>query len=382
LLIACAARVWGQAASIPAEARTAADLAPFETQIQAYIQANVEKLSSVDDAVTRSAGREALAKAVDDPNSSPAYFDTYARLLNASLVNLAKSESLPVRLNAAITAARVAEKANNSRLADSASAFVKDSSTPVVLWGVRTAKFVMPSLMSVPAGAQTSPLPSELVPAVKEHPIGPIVQDTYDALTLGMLSTQNRSVPQGLSNVIPYVLELVNFRIDLYTQAIPYQPWAEQKAGLFFQNRAVWQVLTPVQQVEAMQALSNLISVVAQQTQNASPEDRDKLTKLVSQIAGSISVIAGDYLQQQQLRQAAILATRIDSRTPPPEIKARVAQILPQIIQIPTFSQVKPPPVIGAPPLAPAAAADESPVEEAVEEGPDAVPAADEETAQ
>jgi hypothetical protein len=378
--VADAAVSWAQD-SLPAGAKTAADVAQFEAQIQSFVQAQAQKLASAADPSAQSAGRDALVKAVDD-QPSPAFLDTYAHLLNDELLKLAENENMRVRLNAAIVAARVAEKANNARLSEAARKFLQDEATPVVMWGMTTAKWVVPAIMADPLQRQNNPLPAELVPALKNHPAGPIVSDTYDALGLGIFQNIT-AVPPGLDAVIPLMLDLIAYRVDLYTQDIPDEPWADQKAGLFFQNRGVWQSLKPPQQVAAIQALLNLTSVAAQQTKNGTDADKEQLVDLVRQLAGSMEIIAGTYLQHQGLRQAAQLAGNIDKNTPPIEIKGRVERLYPQIIQISALKGVQGPPIISnAPPQAATTNEDaEAPAAEEASDAQEAQPEAAEEPA-
>lgn len=351
----CATTVLGQAAKIPAEARTAADASAFEPQIQAFVQEQVQKLSSSDNPQGQSEARDALVRAIDGADVTPAFKDVYTRNLNATLIELAKSENMRVRLNASIVAARAAEKADNTRMADCASAFIHDKNTAVVIWGMSAAKWVLPAIMRDPLQRVNNPLAGELVPALKENPAGPVVQDTYEALTLGLLRDA-RVVPPGLEGVIPQFFDLLAYRIDLYRQDVPSEPWADQMAGLFLQNRGVWlQTLKPEQQVQAMQLLSDLISVVAQRTVKAGAADRATLAGLVKQLGGSIEVISG-YLSNTGLRDAARLVANLDEKNPA-EIPQRVARIHPQIIQMDQFRAVTAPPTIGTP----AAPADEAP---------------------
>lgn len=348
LFCAGATLALGQSAGIPAEARTAADPSSFESQIQAFVQAQAERLSAVDDPEGQKAGREALVRAADDPTATPAYFDLYSRILNDALVELSKSENMRVRLNAAIVAARVAERANNARLAGAASAFIHDKNTPVVLWGMSTAKWVLPAIMRDPLQRSNNTLAAELVPALKENPAGPIVRDAYDALTLGVRG-DTRVMPPGLEAVIPHFFDLVAYRIDLYREDVPSEPFADQTVGLFLQNRGVWlETLNPQQQVQAMQSLSDLISVAAQRAAKAPASDRSKLAALVKQLGGSIGFIAG-YLNNPDLREAANIVVNADEKLPA-EIPQRVQLLYPKIIQMNQFSKVTIPPIIGAGP--------------------------------
>src|SRR5205085_2577218 len=138
--------------------------APCRPQMQSFISAQVAALAGT--GASQSAARDALiAEASDGAQpASPAYLDTYAELLNPAVGKLASNPQMRVRLNAAIVTARVAERADNSRLADAAVAFINDKSEPVALWGLKAARALIPAVLRDPLLAPNN----KLVPAAAD----------------------------------------------------------------------------------------------------------------------------------------------------------------------------------------------------------------------
>ena len=82
---------------------------------------------------------------------------------------IAQNPDVRVRLNAAIICAGVARKTGGARLTRSTAAFLKDPSDAVALWGLQSAKYVIPALVAntnVPMAVQIS---KKAVEAAKAH---------------------------------------------------------------------------------------------------------------------------------------------------------------------------------------------------------------------
>jgi hypothetical protein len=93
---------------------------------------------------------------------------------------------------------------------------------------------------------------------------------------------------------VPYVLDpildLLDFRVQLLTAAIPPQPNAESRLPAFFSRN--FTAATPKQQLRIVQSLVNLIEVAGQQLQNASKGDLQEVIPLLKNAAGTLSVVA------------------------------------------------------------------------------------------
>ena len=94
-----------------------------------------------------SSGRATLIAQASIAGSTPGFYDQYADSVNNKIVALAANKDARVRLNAAIVVAKIAAKAGNGRLAPATEIFLKDSSDGVALWGLQSAKFVIPALL-------------------------------------------------------------------------------------------------------------------------------------------------------------------------------------------------------------------------------------------
>src|SRR5689334_1207421 len=108
------------AATLPQDVRQTTSGQSVKAQVEKFIEGNITKVTSDDPAALKE-GREGIIAEVQQPTpTAPApsdqFLDVYAEVLNKQLQPLAKSDNVRVRLNIAIIAARVAEKAHNVRL--------------------------------------------------------------------------------------------------------------------------------------------------------------------------------------------------------------------------------------------------------------------------
>src|SRR3989442_417010 len=124
-----AGRALAQTAVITDAVKTSPDVAANRATIQQYVDAAAKRLASeeVDD---QSKGRTQLVDGAQlraggaNAQPSDAYLDAYALAVAKALTPLTGHDDMRVRLNAAIAAARIAEKASNLRLADVAIKFM------------------------------------------------------------------------------------------------------------------------------------------------------------------------------------------------------------------------------------------------------------------
>src|SRR6185437_15244537 len=96
---------------------------------------------------TCSAGRGTLIQQASLVGTTPAFFDQYADAVNKKIMSAATNKDQRVRLNVAIVVAKIAAKAENGRLASVTQVLLKDKSDAVALWGLQSAKYVVPALL-------------------------------------------------------------------------------------------------------------------------------------------------------------------------------------------------------------------------------------------
>lgn len=361
----CTSWAGGQTASgsgIPQNIKEAPNVRPHRPVIEKFIKERVAALANDEDPAAQSAAREAIATEISlgpFSASSPDYLDTYADLLNASLVELARNPSMRVRLNAAIVAARVAEKAENSRLRDAAALFIKDQSDPVILWGIKAARWLIPQVLRNPLIAKTDPLVQSVVDAAKANGSGPVIQEAYAALTLNFPQNRTMLNPGSLEAVIPRVQDLLESRVEDYTAGVPPEPQSDERPTLFLVDAQVWAGQKDPQKLKTVQLLSDLLCLAALQTVDANNDDSAALARLVSHLAKALNVIpvhADEAAAKQALQAALARAIIVNSRTSPQEIVASCKPVYQALRGVKAFAELKPPPTptLGAEPVVPA----------------------------
>ncbi len=350
LLVFASVASHASAALIDAAVKASTDGATIRAVIVPFIQQQVANLQK-DDPAAQSAARDALAAEAGGGNQkgpSVFYLDSYADELNKQLLPVMKNPNWRVRLSAAITAARVAQAAQTSRLADVASAALDDQSDAVVVCGLEIARYTIPSIASNP-GAKDSLMP-KVVALVTKRPTATFTQYGYNALSLDLIEMAKVRpwTPQqwttALSHVIPGIQEIFRKRLDEYANGVPDDPQQERRAALILTHQLAWaaQALHPPEQQVTLQLLVDLMSFASQRAVTAKDnQTRDQLIELVSYTASAIGV-TGD----PQLTAAVSPLERFPRGTP----AETVAQSVQAAIQAIRTNQpgVKAPPAVRA----------------------------------
>jgi hypothetical protein len=269
-------------------------------------------LANDDDPDHQSQARQALiANASTPQGAAPSFLDSYATALDAQLKNIINSPSIRVRLNAAIVAAKVAEKADNTRLSSTIAALMMDKSEGVALWGLKGARAIMPAVLRNPL--QQPAVLQNLIPAVQAHPTGAVVQEAYAALNI---LGRKGVTPQMQATVTQHMLALMGARVKGYLNGIPDEPMAEAVAETFLADvtpvTGLWNsgALTPQLKMQILQGLSDLVSVQGQRAAVGNQDDLNKLVPALKWMGATLQVIAGP----SQLNDAALLTAAADLR--------------------------------------------------------------------
>ena len=222
---------------------------PSAAEIDRFIRPEVALLTHPDPKV-QSEARRNLETGAGLPGNAPVdlnFQDAYAKSLNAALLPLFKSQDLRVRLNAAIVLQKVAGQMDNARLAPCATAAVTDKAQPVVLWGTKAARTIVPRQLDVIGPARDTALVEGLIKAVDRYPTsGGIVEEVFDDLA-GTTMTAKGASPERHKALLPYLIRLENLRADQYQavpnpvneEDLPGAPTADVPVFLFFSS-PVW----------------------------------------------------------------------------------------------------------------------------------------------
>jgi hypothetical protein len=146
--------------------------------IDAYVAGQVERLAGTD-ASAQSTARDNLVAA---SNGSPAFADAYAKSINDALTPVVKGNDFRAKLNAAVAAARIADKTNSPRLHDIAMVMLADKNPGIVLWGAKAAKAVVPAMFAAQGAAASGDLIKAVAQAALTSHSGPIAAEAYQTL--------------------------------------------------------------------------------------------------------------------------------------------------------------------------------------------------------
>ena len=327
-------------AVVPPEIKTSADANKHRPEIAAAIKPLVADLGG-DDPVKRKNAREALIVEVNAPGVTGEFFDVYAQEINAQLKPLATNADPKIRLNVAIVVARIAEKVDldSTRLFDVTDILLNDKNVGVVDWALKAARYVLPPILQTGVPQQQRKLLDDIKQHAKDSQLLSLV---YEALSLNYSGVKanapgwNKMVQLDL----PELLEVVRNRIDLYAKQVPAEPAAIGPAVAFLASSQVWKQATPAQQVQIVQALSDLLYLAAHRGALASGAERDQ-TAMAATLAGrglaALALFAG---QPALSKEIEALATNPTNSATLPQID----QLPAKLKAVPGWGSVQSPP--------------------------------------
>jgi hypothetical protein len=334
------------AQSIPADAKTSANAAPHRQAIEAFVQAQLERLTNTATPAGQSSARDALIGETVLPGQqapSPSFLDIYADVLNAGMMrSVANHDNMRVRLLGAIVTARVAERAGNVRLLEATEAFLQDQSSMVALWGMKSARHVMGPLAQNPVLVQQNRLLGPIVQAVEQHRRGALTQEAYDALAVDA-----RSAPETLRQVTTAMHRVFEQRVARFREQVPQELQAENRAVLFLSDSRVWAAQQPEQQARTMHLIGELVALVGQHAAQRQGTEREPFVAVLRQSARATQVVA-EQINNESLLQAAREVDQLRQNSPAEEI-AGSTTALQQAIQAAFPDADQRPPVAGSP---------------------------------
>jgi hypothetical protein len=331
----------GQTTPLPSAFRQQPSFSPDEVKtIGTWVAGQLQRLGGTD-VQQQTQARETL---VAGANGSPAFQDAYAQALDGALAGVIKGKDFRARLNAAVVAARVAEKVNNPRLQGVALLMIGDQNDGIVLWGIKTAKSVIPAIYNAQGAAANPGLIKAVTQVALAKGSGPIVAEAYEALAPRV---------QGMTNVqplvkatFPAIMQLMSTRNKAYVTAVPDEPTAELGALLFVSLSNVWATLSPAEQVQAMQQISDLIGLAGQRW-TTSRTIQDHLSPLISQAGKAVQVIADQPgVKSTELRAAGAALARVNPSVSASDVTKFAAAVYPILKNIPAFQSLTPPPTV------------------------------------
>jgi hypothetical protein len=213
----------------------------FSTQIDGLIKLTIKDFNS-SDPVKQQQARTILINESENHagQTSPQFAAFYASHFAKAALPMFKGKlGTRARLNLAVVTAEVAMRCTKMGgstvdLRPLVEVLLQDKATPVVLWGIKAARYVMGDTLQL--GAQLGQIPALVVKAPMEHPdSAPIIEEAYLTLTVDQI----RNNPNFAALVTPLVeplLNLMQWRNQQYHDpagVVPPSPLAELPANPF-----------------------------------------------------------------------------------------------------------------------------------------------------
>jgi hypothetical protein len=288
---------WGQTPAsgrIDDAIKSAENVSANQQKITEAVTTLVQHLIG-DDAALQASARAILIENAQLRGNEPtvAYLTSYTRALNTALVSALKSQpqpSLRARLNIAIAAAKVADLAMTSDLQETVLLLLNDSSSAVVLWGVKASRPILLQVTKVPNTAQViqNPLLTGLAKTIIRHmdqpSMGVMVSDGYEALAPAGVSD-----PKVVQALVGEIHQLFSARLGQFKTKLLDVPEAEGVATLFLTRGAVRDAQTQPQREQTVQLLFSLIDLSVQWGVNAAAA-RDHVVPVISNTAAGLVV--------------------------------------------------------------------------------------------
>ena len=351
-------------AALDKSIRETTDPGQHASEIAAFIKQNVQSLQSDSPKAAAAAREELVSQVVKSGAVAPTveFQDFYSGQLNQPLAGLMKSRDVRVRLLSAIVAAGVAGESHSARLDDIITAALEDESTAVRLWGIKGAGAILPQVMSNPLLSRNQRLTAGVLAAVKKDSnFPPLVQDAYAAADMGVKGNPNLRGPNAtdiIDAASKATLDLMDVRLKTYLDGAPHEPAMEADpmltliSGYSQQSKEIKQ--------RTAQALVDLFSLLAQVAAKGEVEDRGRLNQTIGRVADGIRFIVSSDGGDPAVEAKLGAFRRIRISEPGDQVSADVQALVPQILALPAYADLKKPPVLNAakpkPTTAPASA--------------------------
>ncbi|HZK81566.1 MAG TPA: hypothetical protein VFC46_10875, partial [Humisphaera sp.] len=276
------------------------------------------------------AARALIVSEAARPGTTQGFLDVYADVVNEKLIPLVTGDKdARHRLNVAIIVAKVAAKANNAKLLPITEALLHDPSDAVVLWGLQSAKYIVPVLVQTGKIPAAKRLGLEVAVAAKAHVTPATVEEAYRALVLDpnfgtdkAADTVIKSLaPKSISDYLPAPIAFYQYRVKLYAAAAaPEQPIADTWGSSFFIKTPIWSAATPQQQSQILQAMLGLLDgAFKQYGANRSPEMFDLIKR-----TGQAFDVVGNVLKNSPLQKAAHNVSSVPNDVGVDEFESRI----------------------------------------------------------
>jgi hypothetical protein len=301
--------------------KTAMSLPANNAAIRAFVDTEMAAISTGDPGTLRAA-RMALIEHASNGNAaaSPAYQAAYTAAVNEFARKQNKSLEARVRVAIAVVVHGVAARTSTANLLPAVMDALNDPSEAVNIWGVKTARYVVPTLLAdaSPNGASAlNGLAATLIAKLKAQPGShEVFDDAIDALFgEAAQGTDSPTAAARRKRLIPIAIAWLQARAEMYSAVDPKQapaaqdifpasPDAETKSPypnlLVLVSYRAWPELTPEQKAQAGQAIFDMVEALSKVAplapgkQSGEPVtglSQQELMALLKSYAGGLTVI-------------------------------------------------------------------------------------------
>jgi hypothetical protein len=336
------------AAPLPSALRQTTNGESIRPTVAQAVESGVEKLKGTDPAAQAEARSDLIANVTTSPEAptqpSAAFLNVYADAVNTELLKLANHENARVRMNAALVAAKVAEKANNARLIPTVVDLLDDENEGVINWALKASKFLIGPAHAPGAGPQAPKLMPAFIAAAEKHvSSGPMIHIAYDSLR--GVETGNAPAP-AIKAAVDAAHVLLQDRRVLYIKGVPEFAASESSIVAFLSGSKIWRAQTPAQQLTTIQLFSDMISLVAQRFAVVGAIERAEMGTMLKNLGGALTVIGQWTDTTAKMEPFAKPLLQIAPITPGEKAVANAEAAYKGLLTYPQWKDLKPPPKI------------------------------------
>lgn len=316
------------AQTLPAEARRAAAAETYRAPINAFVAAQVKQLAA--DAAAQSAARTALLAPLEGTDTTESFRAVFSEAVGKELLSAASDKELPTRLNAAVIAARVADRGSAQALRAVTLKLLADDSEPVVVWAIRSARTL--------ASGRTARIDAEVVAAVAaaatRFGTGTATVEAYRAI-IGDLS----NVALGTADGVRGVQTIMAARVAAFAAGTGDEPRAEVDAVNFLANTRIWNApgVQVADRVKTADLLVRLLTTTGSRLETTTGVGQQQLREVAVATARALRAIGREVASEPVDKAAATVSNNSGGA----EVKAAAAAIANAFVGVKGFESVK-----------------------------------------
>jgi hypothetical protein len=240
-----------------------------------------------------------------------------------------------------------------------------DANPAVTLWGVKAVGAMLPWALQnndFNVNGTRDAILAAVEAAVSSHsggPLaGPIADEAYRAINPKMWRAGSFPTGDALSALIEANLKLQQNRLTIYfNTGVPAFPQGDSYPSYLLLSDQVWPVMSPTQQLQAVQQAANFVSLAGQRFAMANGAVNQDLIEALQEEGKWITKL-GLILSDQQIQDVGTAVNKLSAAMPAGSVKEACDNVIGALENNPAFSNLTQTPTIGG--VAPKSASDNS----------------------